>query len=322
MTSLCRIAGLCLLLALSAAGAAEFKLVGGATVSGDPVSFSEQGVVFRLADGKLSERVQWFKFEPETLQGFLKDPKAKKFVEPLVAPPPEEKAAPKKTAYQIKEPPKPEPPQVKGLVSAAGTPIGLAMLAVIFLANLFAAYEIAVFRNYPPAFVCGAAVVLPALGPLVFLCLKSRPFEPIAPAEPTPTLEETVAPPPPPMPKPGIPGDEEESGPGLSLAAKKQAAGELPRDYRKEFKRGDFIFNRRFFETNFPGFFRVVPSDAEKDLVMVVRSVRGEYIGRRISRIGLSELHLQVQSGGASSEAMIPFNDMTEVIIRHAEGPD
>src|SRR6185503_14110566 len=103
------------------------------------------------ADGKLSERYQWFKFEPETLKGFLNDPKAKKFVEPLVAPPPEAKAAPKKPAYQIKEPPNPVLPTGTGLLPAATTPIGLTMLAVIFLANLFAAFEIAVFRNYPPA---------------------------------------------------------------------------------------------------------------------------------------------------------------------------
>src|SRR6185295_3003756 len=37
------------------------------------------------------------------------------------------------------------------------------------------------------------------------------------------------------------------------------------------YERGQFIFNRRFFETKFSGFFGVVPRGAEKEMVIVIK---------------------------------------------------
>ena len=85
------------------------------------------------------------------------------------------------------------------------------------------------------------------------------------------------------------------------------------------YTRGEFTFNRRFFETKFPGFFRVVPSEADKDLVMVIKAVRGEYVGKRISRISMNEMHIQLQSGNASAEVMVPFVEIQSVQIRHKD---
>lgn len=312
-----------LLLFVAGAHGAEYPLVGGGSISGEPASFNEQGVVIRTLDGKFSERIQWFKFTPETLKAWLNEPKAKRFVEPLVGPPPEARAAAKKAAYQIRQPPKPElPPPGTGLASAVVTPIGLALLAILMLANLFAAYEVAVFRNYPPQLVCGAAAVLPVLGPIVFLCLKSRPIQIAAPVEEALPTPEEAAPPEPAMPRPGIPDEGEPESAALKFASREEAPEETPLDFRQVFKRGEALFNRRFFETNMPGFFRVVPTGRERDLALVIRSVRGEYIGRRISRISMSDLHIQVQAGGASSEAMIPFEEIREVILRHKDAQE
>ena len=63
------------------------------------------------------------------------------------------------------------------------------------------------------------------------------------------------------------------------------------------YQRGQFTFNRRFFETKFPGFFGVVRRDADRDMVLVIKSARGEYVGQRISRIAANDFHLQVQRG-------------------------
>ena len=104
---------------------------------------------------------------------------------------------------------------------------------------------------------------------------------------------------------------------GLSLAtAQKQEGGGAP---LQMYTRGEFTFNRRFFETKFPGFFRIVPSEAEKDLVIVIKAVRGEYVGKRISRISSNEMHIQLQSGNASAEVMIPFAEIQSVQIRHKD---
>ena len=63
----------------------------------------------------------------------------------------------------------------------------------------------------------------------------------------------------------------------------------------------------------------MVPAEAEKDLVMVIKGVRGEYVGKRISRIATNEMHLQLQSGNASAEVMIPFVEIQSVQIRHKD---
>jgi hypothetical protein len=85
------------------------------------------------------------------------------------------------------------------------------------------------------------------------------------------------------------------------------------------FQRGQFTFNRRFIETKFPGFFGVIRRDADRDMVLVIKSSRGEYIGQRISRIAANDLHLQVQRGHASEEIMIPFVEIQEIRLKHKD---
>lgn len=104
-------------------------------------------------------------------------------------------------------------------------------------------------------------------------------------------------------------------GSSLSLASAAKGGGSgqtLP----QIFTRGETTFNRRFFETKFPGFFRVVPGEAERDLVLDIKVVRGEYVAKRISRISSNEMHVQVLNGG---EVMVLFAEMTSVTLRHKD---
>ena len=114
-----------LFLALAAgAFAADFKLVDGGVVSGEPSSYSRDGLVVRQADGKFSPRTPWYKFAPEALQQLASDPKALPFVQPLIPPKIEDVAAPKRAQISIIEPPKPElPPPGTGLGAAMTTPM-------------------------------------------------------------------------------------------------------------------------------------------------------------------------------------------------------
>ena len=50
----------------------------------------------------------------------------------------------------------------------------LVMLLLIYMANIYAAYEIAACRARPIALVMGVAVVLPVLGPVGFRLLRPR----------------------------------------------------------------------------------------------------------------------------------------------------
>jgi hypothetical protein len=318
-----RLLGSALLLALvTAVLAADFKLVDGTVVTGDPSSYSRDGLVVRQPDGKFSPRTPWYKFSQEALQSLANDPKALVFVQPLIPPKIEDTAAPKRAQITIVEPPKSDlPPPGTGLGAALGTPMGMALLLILVLANLYAAYEVAVFRNYPPAVVIGAAVPLPVIAQIVFLCLKTKPFraarlpEEVA-TEPEPAPEEPQRA----IPRPGIPDEGEQPSEGLKLSTHGQEEEvEIPLDHVESWSRGDQMLNRRFFESQFRSFFRVALGPRERQLVLVIKSARGEFIGQRISRISNNEIHLQLRSGGASAEVMIPFNDITEVSLRHKD---
>src|SRR5439155_5085819 len=112
-------------------------------------------------------------------------------------------------------------------------------------------------------------------------------------------------------------GAEHPSGLRLAHAEAEPAKPALPA--RTTFQRGQFTFNRRFFETKFPGFFGVIRRDADRDMVLVIKSARGQHTGQRISRITGNDLHLQVQHGAASEEVMIPFQEIQEIHLKHKD---
>jgi hypothetical protein len=85
------------------------------------------------------------------------------------------------------------------------------------------------------------------------------------------------------------------------------------------FRRGEFSFNRRFFETKLAGFLRVVPDDAQRELVIYVRSLRGEFVARRLTQVTQNELVLQVFKDNATADEPVPFTEIQEVQIRHQD---
>jgi len=300
------------------ASADEFKLANGNILRGEVASADEDGLVVKLDVGGFSKREPWINFSQETLKELAKDPKVIPLVEPFIELEPEQiKARDKQKEITVKPVPnRLERPAAKpGLVSAFITPLGLVILAVLMLANLYAAYEIARYRQQPVALICGLSILIPGLIPLIFLCLPTRVEHRHADAG----TEEAVA-----AETAGsaakatstFAGQGRQSGLSLAAAQKQEGGGGAQ---PQMFARGEFTFNRRFFETKFPGFFRIVPSEAEKDLVIVIKAVRGEYVGKRISRISSNEMHVQLQSGNASTEVMIPFAEIQSVQIRHKD---
>jgi hypothetical protein len=313
--------GLCGWLVAAGVRADEFKLANGNVLKGELASADEDGLVVKLDVGGFSKREPWINFSQETLKELIKDPKVASLVEPFIELEPEQiKAKEKEKEIVVKpvperlERPTPKP----GIATAFITPIGLTLLAVLMLANLYAAFEIALFRQQPVALVCGLSVLLPGLIPLIFLSLPTRVVH--GDAEAAAGEPEAVG------------AGQAHAGAkakttsfpaarasGLALAAEQKQESASAQTLPQTFTRGDFTFNRRFFETKFPGFFRLVPSEAEKDLVMAVKAVRGEYVAKRISRISSNEMHLQLQSGNASAEVMVPFVEIQSVQIRHKD---
>lgn len=291
-------------MALPLCEAGEYPMEDGTVMRGEPVSFTGDGVVFRLSTSQFSERVSWAKFSQEALKELNNNPKATEFAEPFIELAPE--TTKKKEEIVIKPVTRPENPSRKtALTEAMMTPVGLLILAVLAAANLFAAFEIAAFKNRPAALVCGLSAVVPVLGPIFFLVLPG--------AEPdySGDVQEASAP----DAVNPMAGNVKGAGSGLSVAA--QAGGTAVASLAGQtFKRSDTTFNRRFFETTFSGFFRVVPSEDVKDLVMVFKTAKNEIVGKRVTRITGNEMHVMLQVGG---EVPVAFGEISEVRVRHKD---
>jgi hypothetical protein len=290
--------------------AGEYRLAAGDIIRGEPVSYNEEGVVFRLDIGGFSPRVSWSRFSQESLRELSQNPQARPLAEPFIEILPEEREQERKKREIVVRPVESriERPAVGGILEAFSTPAGLILLGLLYLANLYAAYEIAVYRNRPVALVVGLSVILPVLAPILFLALPTasdvavEEYSGAVAAHPEPAAVAAA-------PTPA-------AGGGLGLASMEKAASGGTAE-GAVYKRGEFTFNRRFVETKFSGFFRVVPSEAERDLVMVVRAAKNEYLAKRVSRISMTEMHLQLVRGG--SEVSVPFSEIIEMQVRHKD---
>lgn len=293
--------------------AKDFKLIDGSTIIGEASDGNDYGVVFRLSTGGFSKRISYSKFTQEALKLLAEDDKLKPLAEPFIEVPPEPKPKPKPIV--LREVARVDRPVGRtSFFSSFTAPMGLAVLALLYIANLVAGYEIAIYRNRPVAVVCGLSAFLPLLGPLIFLVSPSLEEE---------AAGEAVAPP---APEEAATGDSSSGSlgkgmvPGGGTALKVASAGKGPssKAETRVFNRGEVEFNRRFIETTFQGFFRVVPNEAERDLVLVIKTAKHEFVGRRITRISANEFFLQLL-GGAGKEVSISFGELAQIAIRHKD---
>jgi hypothetical protein len=308
--------------------AGTYSLKNGQEMTGDPISFDQNGVIFK-ADGKILERTPWAKFTQEALKQLREDAKTdrdKAFVEPLIEEDLQQKAKAKE--LNIKPVDHLERPKGStGFFTLFSSPLGLFLILLVYGATIYAAYEVARFKGIAPALPCGLAAI-PFLGffsPIGFLFAQRKTraearaahhaaaeraqheathYEPAATAE---HYAEEAA--------PQVPNDPAVHTPApAAQQPPPQPAQAAPTVVT--FRRGEFTFNRRFFETKFAGFARAVIGEAEKDSVLYVKALRGEYIGRKISSLTQSDLVLQIFKGDATADESIPFSEISEVQIR------
>jgi hypothetical protein len=291
---------------------AEFRLTNGDVYTGEASSFNDDGLVVRRDIGGFSPRVPWGKLTQETLKQLAEIPEAKEFAEPYIEIPIEVKEAEKAKRKEIRitEPPKVTHTAAKtGFFAAMANPLGFALFGAIYLANLYAAAQIARFKGRPIALVVGLSAIAPIIGPVLFALLPGAAY--VAPEAEAPEVvagSEGVNP-----MQQALPSGMQASNLGLAgggAAAGKAAANPA---YSQVYNRSNTTFDRRFFETKFTGFFRVVPADAEKDLVLVIKTPKQEIAATRVSRISANEIHLQLQRG---SETSVGFGEITEVMVR------
>ena len=305
------------------AASIKLKLNNGETVEGEPVSLNGQGIIVKKADGSFATRVPWKDLTQETLKavsglkGINKDAKAA--VEAMLEPEDVDPTGKDKKAeieFKVKLSNRLDRPDPNaGLSALLASPITLMLLVLLYLGNIYAGYEAGVFRNYHCAITSAVAAVLPIAGPILFLCLPTR----IQKSQDQLAAESMAA------HMAAQVGQEGEEvvvqEPTPEEVAAQQAAAEAAAAAAAEpkvviFARGQTTFNRRFFETKFAGFLRMVPGEAEKNKLLYIKSARGEHVGARLSRIDPNELYLQVKEGVATADVMIPFHEIYEVQIR------
>jgi hypothetical protein len=301
-----QLAAFCLLGWVTALGliGAEYRLIDGTVLSGELISADKDAFVLRLEGGGYSPRTDWGKLSDESLLAMSKVPKAAKFVEPYVTLPTPEEVRRERKPFKIAEVQRVPHPQVpKGAFAAVMTPGGLFFIGLMYLANIFFGFEVARFRWRPPVLVCGLAAVLPIIGPLIFLAMPkwAPPEEVNATAEAMDAQTLTVA----------------DSGPsmvqqmGLRAGGPAARAEELPRTFRK----GEFTFNRRFFESQFEGFLPSASPEAAAGLVMEITSGTGTVVSNKINRMNATEVIVEAASGG---EAHMEYGSILEITLRHA----
>jgi hypothetical protein len=159
---------------LQGSDAAEFHLSDGTDSAAGGVGHGPRPG-YPAKGGRLFGRISWAKRTQETLQDLAKDPKAANFVKPYIDVAPEETPKAKRKEIEIK--PVPRPARLEGRVSlfaALNTPIGLLILFIFLVANVYAGFEIAVFRHQPIVLACVVSAFVPVVGPLIFLALPPR----------------------------------------------------------------------------------------------------------------------------------------------------
>ncbi len=329
-----------------------FKTTDGQTFVGRTVNYKAEGTLFKLSEGPnaggFTERIPWKRFTQETLMFFNTDPEAAPFVQLLVVVPDaemdtemaspndrEESAPITVSVFKNHERPDKRP----GFIGSFFTGGGFLLLLLLYAGNVYAGYEISFFRRYPMPMVTGVAAVAPFIGPIVFLCMPTKRKQKVVIEEPEPDDEYVEG---------YAEGEYAEGGyaegsyaydeHGNPIAADPAAGGyagyhapepepepvQLPET--KVFERGKFNLNRRFIESKFAGFFRAVPGENEKDMIMVVRASQGEFISNRVLKATNTEVTFSVPKGeegsGATVDKVIPLNDLLCITLKHKDAPD
>ncbi len=298
----------CLLMAvwLLPMSAEVFKLENGNLYEGEVAALDEEGLVVRLKIGGFSERIDLVYLSQDTLKRLTETPKYTEFVEPFIELDEKEYHPPEIVVRQPERMARPE--GRTSFFATLGSPMGSFVLLVILLSNLFVAYEVAIYRSRPIALVCGISFVLPVIGPIFFLSMPSLQVY----GHHEEDVEEEEGPVAVSAPAPVGGGSGPRSKLGISHRAATTGGGNTLDG--SSFTKDDTTFNRNFFETTLTEFFRVVPSAPIKGLVVKIKTVKHEYVIKRITRISGTDLHAMLQQG--SKEVSIRFGEITQIQVR------
>jgi len=195
---------------------------------------------------------------------------------------------------------------------------------LIYGGNIFAGYEAAVFRARPAGLGIGLAAALPIIGPIIVLSMPTTPPppEPVAPevaaahAEPQRFAVPGQSPPAPAAPSTHAARATPAPTVGEPIhivASGFSGAPPPPASNTEVFQRGQFIFNRRFFETKFRGFFGIARAEADRGKALTIKTPGALLTVERISQVSANDLQVEVLQGGERQQITVPFADIQQV---------
>ncbi len=287
-------------LTAGAYAAETFALADGSSVSGDIVKFDDHDAMIHTTADSYTNIV-WPQFAQDALKHLAENPKlrayALPFIEPTAAGRP---AQPQVNIHPVERMALPAQPSILGgLVHSS---LGLFILLVIYAANLYAAFEVAVVRGMSIGAVMGVSAVLPIAGPVIFLL---QPVRAAGAAEEQPAFEEPM----PGGPAPGspapVPGQDDIQ---IVAASWHPSQEEKKQPQPQVFSRGKFTLNKRFIETKFAGFIGEPKGDA-KNFTMELKTLKDTLTVECIKQVGATEAILETSSG----QITVPYGDIQEI---------
>ena len=271
-------------------GAESLTLIDGTTLTGDIVKTEDNGLMLREA-GDVYTNLTWPQFSQATLKQLAQNPKLGQWVEPFIdpdasqrPPKPEIRVSP---VTRIEQPA--HPSLFGGLVQSS---LGMFILLVLYLANLYAAFEVAIVRGRPLAPVIGLSAVLPVIGPIIFL---AQPIKVDAPPEEAAGEPVTGA------------GTAEKPEEEIQIVAASWKTEEKKPEIQI-FARGKFTFNKRFIETKFAGFIGELKGDG-KLYTMDAKTSKEQFAVVRIAQVGATEVIFET----AQRQIVVPLADIQEI---------
>ena len=300
----------------------EISLTNGDIIEGTVADVDQNGIVVRRDIGGFARRANWMQLTQQSLKKIRRlgevDPKryrgAAAYAEPFIEPNESEMErnllpGPVKG---LSTPQLPDSVEVTSKVAAFSSAGGLGLLLAIALGSMMAGLGVAAFRESNALLAAGVSLFLPVIGPILFLVKPKVEYEDEYDEDEEYEYEEAETP----------------AGTTMSDTGGGAVAGMMPEAKKMSFAqtgakksglkpqswaRGDTRFDRSFFQNNFPNYFKTVLGEAERGLVLALKTGKREYIGQRIKRISGSDIHMELLNG---KEQKISFSEIGTVDLR------
>ncbi|MGB0581827.1 MAG: hypothetical protein ACPGVU_19200 [Limisphaerales bacterium] len=243
---------------------------------------------------------------------------------------------------------RPELPEPRGVLGALfGTGPGLILLLLVWGANIWAGYAIGIYRRWPKWMVPTISAVGPIVAPIVFMSMKpkkgskkdgkaveddteAKPAKKKGAAVAKPVAKAKVV-----TARPGAAGaaaGAARPAAGAAAAAPAQAAAPIaapaqpgapaaaPGLEAAAYVKGEVNINKRFIETKFAPFFKLVPDEPYRSAWLCFITTRGEFWAKRIPKITQTDVTVQCpQEGGGQTDQVCQIADIKEIHLRPPE---